>query len=63
MPLPIDTFTELFEAALETPTVPTVRAIVVIAIAITFFFETICMVLSIYCFLLANNPTSSTTRN
>ena len=28
-----------------------------------FFFETICMVLSIWFFLFANNPTSSTTRN
>jgi hypothetical protein len=37
----IETFTELFDAALETPTVPTVKARDVIAIATTFFFETI----------------------
>jgi hypothetical protein len=56
MPLLIDNFTELFEAALVTPTVPTVRAIVVIAIATTFFFETIFMVLSIGYFLLPITP-------
>ena len=55
MPLFIETRTELFEAAVETPTLPTVKAIDVIATAITFFFETMCMVLS---FLASYWPTT-----
>jgi len=35
--------TFVFDAACPIPTLPTVRATVVIAIAITFFFDDICM--------------------